>query len=72
MKKITIVPMIAALTLGLAACGKPTETTNVTTTETNTIVDDADANLTATDGVTTDNSADLDNVTDGNVAGNAL
>ncbi len=73
MKKITIVPMIAALTLGLAACGKPADTTNVTTSDTNTVVEESDANLSAVDGVATDNSSDLTNATDGNATdGNAL
>lgn len=72
MNKFLTIPMIAALSLGLAACGKPTETTNETTIETNTVVEDTDANLSATDGVDTANSSDLLNTEESNASTNAL
>ncbi len=72
MKKITIVPMIAVLALGLAACSKTAEPSNVAAIDTNTVVEESDANFSAVDGVDTENSADLVNVTETNTTGNAL
>jgi PBP1b-binding outer membrane lipoprotein LpoB len=72
MKKITIVPMIAVLALGLAACTKPAATDNVTDIQSNTVVEESDANLSAVDGIETSNSADLENSVDSNSSGNAL
>jgi len=72
MKKITIVPMIAVLALGLAACTKPAATENVTDIQSNTVVEESDANLSAVDGIETSNSTDLDNSVDSNSSGNAL
>ena len=72
MEKITIVPMIAVLALGLAACTKPAATENVTDIQSNTVVEESDANLSAADGIETSNSADLDNSVDTNSSGNAL
>ena len=72
MKKITIVPMIAVLALGLAACTKPAATENVTDIQSNTVVEDSDANLSAVDGIETSNLADLENSVDTNSSGNAL
>ena len=72
MKKITIVPMIAVLALGLAACTKPAATENVTDIQSNTVVEDSDANLSAVDGIETSNSTDLENSIDSNSSGNAL
>ncbi|KQN06006.1 hypothetical protein C8J42_102788 [Sphingomonas sp. PP-CE-1A-559] len=72
MKKITIVPMIAVLALGLAACTKPAATENVTDIQSNTVVEESDANLSAVDGIETSNSTDLENSVDSNSSGNAL
>ena len=72
MKKLMIVPMIAVMALGLAACSKPSTTSNVTDIESNTVIEDTDANLSAVDGIATDNSADLENSAELNVTGNAL
>ena len=72
MKKITIVPMIAVLALGLAACSKPADTTNVTDIQSNTVVEESDANLSAIDGIETSNSSDLENSVEVNSTGNAL
>ncbi|MEG8055770.1 hypothetical protein [Sphingomonas faeni] len=72
MKKITIVPMIAVLALGLAACTKPAATENVTDIQSNTVVEESDANLSAVDGIETGNSTDLENSVDSNSSGNAL
>ena len=72
MKKITIVPMIAVLALGLAACTKPAATENVTDIQSNTVVEETDANLSAVDGVETSNSTDLENSVDSNSSGNAF
>ncbi len=72
MKKITIVPMIAVLALGLAACTKPAATENVTDIQSNTVVEESDANLSAVDGIETSNSTDLENSIDSNSSGNAL
>jgi PBP1b-binding outer membrane lipoprotein LpoB len=72
MKKITIVPMIAVLALGLAACTKPVATENVTDIQSNTVVEESDANLSAVDGIETSNSTDLENSVDSNSSGNAL
>lgn len=72
MKKIMILPMIAAMALGVAACSKPAETSNVTDIESNTVIEESDANLSAVDGIATDNSADLENGVEVNSSGNAL
>ncbi len=72
MKKITIVPLIAVLALGLAACTKPAATENVTDIQSNTVVEESDANLSAVDGIETSNSTDLENSVDSNSSGNAL
>lgn len=72
MKKIAILSMMAALTLGVAACSKPADTSNTTTETSNTIVEESDANLTATDGLDTSNSTDVLNTEDTNTTGNAL
>ncbi len=72
MKKITIVPMIAVLALGLVACTKPAATENVTDIQSNTVVEESDANLSAVDGIETSNSTDLENSVDSNSSGNAL
>ncbi|MES3081922.1 hypothetical protein [Sphingomonas faeni] len=72
MKKITIVPMIAVLALGLAACTKPASTENVTDIQSNTVVEESDANLSAVDGIETSNSTNLENSIDSNSSGNAL
>ena len=72
MKKITIVPMIAVLALGLAACTKPAATDNVTDIQSNTVVEESDANLSAVDGIETSNSTDFENSIDSNSSGNAL
>ena len=72
MKKITIVPMIAVLALGLAACTKPAATENVTDIQSNTVVEESDANLSAVDGIETSNSTDPENSVDSNSSGNAL
>ena len=72
MKKITIVPMIAVLALGLAACTKPAATENVTDIQSNTVVEESDANLSAVDGIETSNSSDLENSVEVNSTGNAL
>ena len=72
MKKITIVPMIAVLALGLAAWTKPAATENVTDIQSNTVVEESDANLSAVDGIETSNSTDLENSVDSNSSGNAL
>ena len=72
MKKITIVPMIAVLALGLAACTKPAATENGTDIQSNTVVEESDANLSAVDGIETSNSTDLENSVDSNSSGNAL
>jgi PBP1b-binding outer membrane lipoprotein LpoB len=72
MKKITIVPMIAVLALGLAACTKPAATENVTDIQSNTVVEESDANLSAVDGIETSNSTDIENSVDSNSSGNAL
>lgn len=66
MKKIAILPMFAVLALGVAACSKPADTSNTTTTETNTVIEDTDANFAAVDGVDTDNSTDVLNTTETN------
>jgi len=71
MKKIAILPMMAVLALGVAACSKTAETSNTTETS-NTIVEESDANLTATDGLDTSNSDDLLNTAESNASGNAL
>ncbi|WP_380779581.1 hypothetical protein [Sphingomonas sp. R86520] len=72
MKKITIVPMIAVMALGLAACSKPAATSNSVDIETNTVVEDTDANLSAVDGIETSNSDDLVNSAELNSSGNAF
>jgi PBP1b-binding outer membrane lipoprotein LpoB len=72
MKKITIVPMIAVLALGLVACTKPAATENATDIQSNTVVEESDANLSAVDGIETSNSTDLENPVDSNSSGNAL
>jgi PBP1b-binding outer membrane lipoprotein LpoB len=72
MKKITIVPMIAVLALGLAACSKTAEPSNVSAVDTNTVVEESDANFSAVDGVETGNSTDLINESETNSTGNAL
>lgn len=71
MKKIALVPMIAALALGVAACSKTAEVSNTTETS-NTVVEESDANFSATDGLATSNSDDLLNDSDANATGNAL
>ncbi len=72
MKKIALLPIVAVLALGAAACSKTADTTNTTTTETNTLVEEPDANLSAVDGIDTTNSSDLLNVDDGNTTTNAF
>jgi hypothetical protein len=72
MKKIAILPMMAVLALGVAACSKTADTSNTTTETSNTIVEESDANLTATDGLDTSNSDDLLNSGESNASGNAL
>jgi PBP1b-binding outer membrane lipoprotein LpoB len=72
MKKITIVPMIAVMALSLAACSKPAATSNVSDTDTNTVVEESDANLSAVDGIETSNSDDLSNSVESNTSGNAF
>jgi hypothetical protein len=72
MKKIAILPMMAVLALGVAACSKPADTSNTTTETSNTIVEESDANFTATDGLDTSNSGDLLNAEESNTSGNAL
>jgi PBP1b-binding outer membrane lipoprotein LpoB len=72
MKKITILPMIAVMALSLAACSKPAETSNVSDTQTNTVVEETDANLSAVDGIETSNSDDLSNSAESNTSGNAF
>ncbi|TCQ08329.1 hypothetical protein [Sphingomonas sp. PP-CC-3A-396] len=72
MKKITIVPMIAVLALGLAACSKTAEPSNVLAIDSNTVVEESDANFSAVDGVATENSTDLINTTETNTTGNTF
>ncbi len=72
MKKITIVPMLAVAALSLAACSKTADTSNVADVETNTVVEESDANLSAVDGIETSNSDDLLNVAESNATGNAF
>ncbi|TXC69553.1 hypothetical protein FSB78_00145 [Sphingomonas ginsenosidivorax] len=71
MKKIALVPMMAVLALGVAACSKTADTSN-TTTESNTIVEESDANLSVTDGLDATNTTGLINSEDPNASGNAL
>jgi len=72
MKKIAILPMIAVAALGLAACSKTAETTNTTTTETNTVIEESDANFSAVDGPDALNEADLINSESSNTTTNTL
>ncbi|RMB36864.1 hypothetical protein C8J47_0442 [Sphingomonas sp. PP-F2F-G114-C0414] len=61
MKKIAFVPILAVLGLGLAACNKTADTTNTSSVETNTVVEESDANFSAVDGIDTANDTDLGN-----------
>jgi len=72
MKKIAILPMIAVAALGLAACSKTAETTNTTTTETNTVIEESDANFSAVDGPDALNETDLINSESSNTTTNTL
>ena len=72
MKKIAILPMIAVAALGLAACSKTAETTNTTTTESNTVIEESDANFSAVDGPDALNEADLINSESSNTTTNTL
>lgn len=77
MKKITILPMIAIVAFGLAACSKPADTENVSAADTNTVIEESDANFSAVDGVNTENSTDVANTSDlnavdSNTAANAF
>lgn len=77
MKKILVISALGALSLGLSACGKADEPANTTIIESNTTIEDTDANLSAVDGLGSENSVDL-NTTDlngselSNVSSNAL
>jgi hypothetical protein len=61
MKKIAFVPILAVLGLGLAACNKTADTANTSSAETNTVVEESDANFSAVDGIDTANDADIGN-----------
>lgn len=72
MKKILIGPALAMLVVGMSACSKTADTGNVSAVESNTVIEETDTNLSAVDGVATDNSADLGNELDNGATGNAL
>ncbi len=61
MKKIAFVPLLAVLGLGLAACDKTADTANTSSLETNTVVEESDANFSAVDGIDTANDTDIGN-----------
>lgn len=72
MKSIPVLAMTAVVALGLSACSKPDTTNTTSISETNTVVEESDANLSAVDGVATDNSVELDNGVVSNTTTNAL
>lgn len=72
MKKILIVPVLAVLVVGMSACSKTAEPANVSAADSNTVIEETDSNLSAVDGLQTDNSADLGNELDNGTTGNAL
>ena len=61
MKKIAFIPILAVLGLGLAACNKTADTANTSSVETNTVVEESDANFSAVDGIDAANDKNIGN-----------